>query len=62
MPRWVDGGISGSEGLFDDLGIDIGAELHRLVVVGLVGLLSTLGLDVLLDGVDLRLVRDEALL
>ena len=46
----------------DEVHVDLRAQLHAVAELLLVVSLSALGLDVLLDGIDLRLVLDEFLL
>ena len=48
--------------LLDDIRVDVRAHLHAGLEVGLVVALRSLGLDVLLDGVDLRFIPDQTLL
>jgi hypothetical protein len=53
---------SGRQALLDYLCVDFRNQLDGLVEMGLIVLLGTLSLDVLLDGVDLRLVGYQSLL
>ena len=46
----------------DEIHVDLGAHLHAVLELVLVVALCSLGLDVLLDGVDLGLVLDQLLL
>lgn len=46
----------------DEIHVDLRAHLHAVLELVLVVALGSLGLDVLLDGVDLRLVLDQLLL
>ena len=46
----------------DDLAIDVGAHVHTRLEVTLVVAFSALGLNILLDAVNLRLVSNQALL
>ena len=47
---------------FDEIHIDLRTELHAVLELVLVIGLGALGLDVLLDGIDLRLVLNQLLL